>query len=258
MTPSRLRWRPCDACGDVETVPIGRSAGRIAAGDVAASIPLPPFDQSAVDGYGIRADDLDRPTTKAFRRPGRPSQARSQPAPPERGEVVRLLTGAPVPHDVEAVVMEEKVQYLRADVRLRPSAERGMNIRRRGEDVGAGSTILAAGTVIDARHVAILAASGISKISVRRRIAVGILSTGNELVAAGHTLGTHQIHDSNGPMLAALLDAPALRITPLGRCRDDRGRLEPAARADGALLRSPRLLRRGLRKRRGPHRRRGS
>lgn len=100
-----------------------------------------------------------------------------------------------------------------------------MNIRRRGEDVGAGSTILAARTVIDARHVAILAASGVPNIKVCRRIAVGVLSTGSELVAARHSLGQHQIHDSNGPMLAALVGGPALRVTPLGRCRDDRGRL---------------------------------
>ena len=211
--------------GDVETVPIGRSAGRIAAGDIAASIPLPPFDQSAVDGYGIRADDLDGITTKVFRQVGTTFAGAVCSAYPERGEVVRLLTGAPIPRDVDAVVMEEKVQITGGCVAFGRLPEHGMNIRRRGEDVGAGSTILAAGTVIDARHVAILAASGVSKITVRRRIAVGILSTGNELVAAGHTLGTHQIHDSNGPMLAALLDAPALRITPLGRCRDDRGRL---------------------------------
>lgn len=211
--------------GDDEVVPIGRSAGRIAASDVAASIPLPPFDQSAVDGYGIRADDLDGTATKAFRQAGTTFAGAVQLAHPERGEVVRLLTGAPVPHGVDAVVMEEKVRISRGHVAFARLPERGMNIRRRGEDVGVGSTILEAGTVIDARHVAILAASGVSKITVRRRIAVGILSTGNELVAVGHTLGTHQIHDSNGPMLAALLGAPALRITPLGRCRDDRGRL---------------------------------
>lgn len=101
----------------------------------------------------------------------------------------------------------------------------GHSVGRVAANVGLGSTILASGTVIDARHVAILAASGVAKINVRRRIDVGILSTGNELVPAGRALGQHQIHDSNGPMLSALLGSPALRVTPLGRCRDDRSRL---------------------------------
>ena len=224
---------------DVEAVPIGCGVGRITATDVAASIPLPPFDQSAVDGYGIRGDDLGSTPTKAFRQAGMTFAGATQPERPERGEVVRLLTGAPVPPDVDAVVMEEKVQITGGRVAFARAPERGMNIRRRGEDVGAGSTILAAGTVIDARHVAILAASGVSRISVRRRIAVGILSTGSELVAVGRTLGPHQIHDSNGPMLAALLAEPALRVTPLGRCRDDRGRL---ARRLAQMARSYDLL----------------
>ncbi|EIG62867.1 gephyrin-like molybdotransferase Glp [Bradyrhizobium sp. WSM1253] len=210
---------------DVETVRSGRSAGRIAAGDVAASIPLPPFDQSAVDGYGIRSDDLDAAPDTAFRQAGVTFAGAPWSVHPERGEVVRLLTGAPVPADIDAVVMEEKVRIAGGRVAFSRPPEPGMNIRRRGEDVGAGSTILAAGTVIDARHVAILAASGVSNIKVRRRIEVGILSTGSELVPASRPLGQHQIHDSNGPMLAALLAGPALRVTPLGRCRDDRGRL---------------------------------
>ena len=210
---------------EVESVPIGRSAGRVAANDVAASIPLPPFDQSAVDGYGIRGDDFDVVTAKVFRQAGMTFAGALHPARPERGDVVRLLTGAPVPPDVDAVVMEEKVQIRGGCIAFARPAERGMNIRRRGEDVGAGSTILAAGTVIDARHVAILAAAGVFRINVRCTIEVGILSTGNELVPAGRTLGPHQIHDSNGPMLAALLGGPALHVTPLGRCRDDRGRL---------------------------------
>lgn len=208
-----------------ESLPIGRSVGRIAASDVAASMPLPPFDQSAVDGYGLRRDDLAAATTKGFRQAGMTLAGAVQTTHPDPGEVVRLLTGAPVPPDVAAVVMEEKVRISGTDVHFGLPAESGLNIRRRGEDVGAGSTIVEAGTVIDARHVAILAASGVSNIVVRRLIEVGVLSTGNELVPSGRPLGLHQIHDSNGPMLAALLQTPALRVTSLGRCRDDRDRL---------------------------------
>jgi molybdopterin molybdotransferase len=208
-----------------ETLPLRRSVGRVAAGDVVASMPLPPFDQSAVDGYGIRHDDLATATVKGFRRAGTTVAGASRTACPNPGEAVRLLTGAPIPLGVDAVVMQEKVRSVGAALTFDQLAESGLNIRRRGEDVGAGSTIVETGTVIDARHVAILAGSGIFKMEVRRRIDVGVLSTGSELVPAGRPLASNQIYDSNGPMLAALLDAPALCLTSLGRCRDDRGRL---------------------------------
>jgi len=208
-----------------ETLPLRGSVGRVAACDVAASMPLPPFDQSAVDGYGIRYDDLATATGKGFRQAGTTFAGASHTACPNPGEAVRLLTGAPIPFGVDAVVMEEKVRVVGAEITFDRLTESGLNIRRRGEDVGAGSTIVETGTVIDARHMAILAASGVSKVKVRRQIEVGVLSTGSELAAAGQPLAMHQIHDSNGPMLAALLDAPALRVTSLGRCRDDRGRL---------------------------------
>jgi molybdopterin molybdotransferase len=207
-----------------EELRIRDSVGRVVAGEVAAAMPLPPFDQSAVDGYGIRREDLAA-AAKVLRHVATTFAGASHTVGPGTGEAVRLLTGAPIPPGVDAVVMEEKVRILGTQVTLSRPAESGLNIRRRGEDVGPGSTIVEAGTVIDARHIAILSASGVSKVRVRRRIEVGVLSTGSELVAAGRPLGMHQIHDSNGPMLAALLEAPALRVTSLGRCRDDRGRL---------------------------------
>jgi len=222
-----------------ETLPLRGSVGRVAACDVAASMPLPPFDQSAVDGYGIRCDDLATATGKGFRQAGTTFAGASHTACPNPGEAVRLLTGAPIPLGVDAVVMEEKALIVGAEITFDRLAESGLNIRRRGEDVGAGSTIVETGTVIDARHMAIMAASGVSKVKVRRQIDVGVLSTGNELVPAGRPLAMHQIHDSNGPMLAALLETPALRVTSLGRCRDDRGRL---ARRLGQIARSYDLL----------------
>jgi len=98
--------------------------------------------------------------TKGFRQAGMTFAGASHMTHPDRGEVVRLLTGAPIPPDVDAVVMEEKVRLAGTDVHFVQPAESGLNIRRRGEDVDAGSTIVEAGTMIDARHVAILAASG--------------------------------------------------------------------------------------------------
>jgi len=208
-----------------ETISIRLCAGRVSACDITASLPLPPFDQSAVDGYGLRRDDLATATKKPFRQVGTSFAGASHSACPKTGEVVRLMTGAAIPFGVGAVMMEEKIRLVGRDVVFDRTVESGLNIRRRGEDVAISSRIVEIGTTIDARHVAILAASGVSTINVRRQIKVGILSTGSELVPVNQPLGSHQIYDSNGPMLTALLDAPALRVTQLGRCRDERGRL---------------------------------
>jgi molybdopterin molybdotransferase len=208
-----------------EMLPVRRSVGRVAARDVIASMPLPPFDQSAVDGYGIRNEELATATGMGFRLAGTILAGASHTACPNPGEAVRLFTGAPIPLGIDAVVMEEQVRFVGVELTFDRLAESGLNIRRRGEDVGAGSTIVETGTVVDARHVAILAGSGIFKMEVRRRIDVGVLSTGSELVPAGRPLALNHIYDSNGPMLAALLEAPAICVTSLGRCRDDRGRL---------------------------------
>jgi molybdopterin molybdotransferase len=208
-----------------ETIPLRACAGRVTTAAALSAIPLPPFDQSAVDGYGIHADDVGEAKTGPFRIVGR-LVAGSQRTPTlGKGEAVRLLTGAAIPKGVAAVVMEEKATAGEQDVTIGRPAEAGLNIRRAGEDVGEHTEIIEAGTLIDARHVAILAASGAAHVTVRRRINVAVLSTGDELVRAGRGRHKHQIYDSNGPMLQALFASPAVELRGLGCCADDPARL---------------------------------
>jgi molybdopterin molybdotransferase len=208
-----------------ETVPLRSCAGRVTAASVSSSIPLPPFDQSAVDGYGFHADDIAAGRTGPFRLVGKlVAGARGAPALAP-GEAVRLLTGAATPKGVAAVVMEEKATEREQRVTIGRPAEAGLNIRRAGEDVGERSEIIEAGTLIDARHVAILAASGATHLAVRRRVKVAVLSTGDELVPAGRRRHQYQICDSNGPMLQALFASPAVDLRMLGCCPDDPTRL---------------------------------
>jgi molybdopterin molybdotransferase len=135
-----------------ETIPLRACAGRVTTAAALSAIPLPPFDQSAVDGYGIQADDVGQAKTGPFRIVDR-LVAGSQPTPTlGKGEAVRLLTGAAIPKGVAAVVMEEKATAGEQDVTIGRPAEAGLNIRRTGEDVGEHADIIEAGTLIDARH----------------------------------------------------------------------------------------------------------
>ena len=208
-----------------ELVPLRACPGRITTADVTSHIPLPPFDQSAVDGYGIQVEDVVGARTGPFRLTGR-IVAGSQRTPPlAPGEVVRLLTGAAIPKGVAAVVMEEKATAHDLSVSIGKPAESGLNIRRAGEDVGERTVIIEAGILLDARHVAILAASGATHVAVKRRVKVAVLSNGDELTRAGRARHQHQIYDSNGPMLQALFSSTALELRMLGCCPDDPNRL---------------------------------
>jgi molybdopterin molybdotransferase len=208
-----------------EIVPLRTCAGRVTAASVLSAVPLPPFDQSAVDGYGLHVADVASGKTGPFRLVGRlVAGARRAPALAP-GEAVRLLTGAAIPKDVAAVVMEEKASECELQVTIGRPAEAGLNIRRAGEDVAERSEIIESGTLIDARHIAILAASSATHLAVRRRAKVAVLSTGDELVPAGRRRHQHQICDSNGPMLQALFASPAVDLRMLGCCPDDPARI---------------------------------
>ena len=142
-----------------QSLSIGLANGRILASDAATAIPLPPFDNSAVDGYGIASDDVER--TPLQLSVTSQTTAGAPPGPALRaGEALRILTGAVVPPGVAAIVMDEMCKRDGDRLTVTVSVPSAMNIRHRGEDVAAGSTIVSAGTVLDPRHIAILAAAG--------------------------------------------------------------------------------------------------
>ncbi|WP_135469002.1 molybdopterin molybdotransferase MoeA [Crenalkalicoccus roseus] len=210
--------RPVDGA---ETVRLDQAAGRVLAEPPRAATALPPFDQSAMDGYGLAAADLA--PGAAPPRLARRIAAGDAPGPAlAPGEAVRLLTGAALPEGVVAVVMEEHVALREGRVHARRLPRAGENIRRRGEDVAAGEALAAPGTRLDARHVALLAAAGVAAARVRRRVRVALLSNGNELRAAGAARSGAAVHDSNRPMLRALLAArPEIACADLGLLPDE-------------------------------------
>ncbi|WP_132254345.1 gephyrin-like molybdotransferase Glp [Methylobacterium segetis] len=208
-----------------ETIPLGLADGRIAAGDVTARIDLPPFRNSAVDGYAVRYDDLapDGETQLPLR--GRLAAGASAEAVSAAGAAVRIFTGAPMPADADTVFMQEDVRLEGDGVVLPAGLKRGANSRPAGEDLARGAVAIPAGRRLTPQDLALAAATGHAGIRVRRRLKVALFSTGNELIAPGEALGPGAIHDSNRVMLAALLTRLGVEVDDLGILRDEGGTL---------------------------------
>lgn len=216
-----------------ETVSLWSALGRVATADCRSSVALPRFDNAAVDGYGLHAADLERAGPLTLAVAGRAAAGGAAPTPLEPGTAVRILTGARVPEGVAAVVLEERTSRTGDEVRVPQPPALGANIRRRGEDVAPGTVVVARGATLDARHLAIAASAGIGRIAVRRRLRVGVLSTGDELADVGREPGEAGIVDTNRPMLLSLLAAPAVEAVDLGILADQPETIA-AALADAA------------------------
>jgi len=222
---------------------IADAVGLVLAADVVTAEPVPPFANSAMDGYALRAADTAGASADA---PVRLAVVDELPAgrAPEvavgPGEAIRIMTGAPMPDGADAIVMVERTARDGDDgVLVQAVAGVGDHVRHPGGDLEAGQTVFTAGTVIGPAHVGVLASVGADTVAVHRRVRVGVLSTGDELVEHG-ALAPGQIRDSNRPMLRALAAAAGGEVVDLGLARDDEalivGVLEDAfARCDAVL-----------------------
>ncbi|HEX9049591.1 MAG TPA: gephyrin-like molybdotransferase Glp [Anaeromyxobacter sp.] len=214
-----------------EIVPALEAVGRVLAEDVRAPFDLPRWDNSAMDGFALRAQDADRPG--GLRVSGYVPAGTTPAGAVAEGTAVRVLTGAPIPPGADAVVPVEHTEEQGGTVRpLRPIGA-GQNVRRRGEDIRAGEVVLAAGTVLGPAELSALASCSRLAVPVVRRARVAILSTGDELVEPGAPLAPGLIHDSNAWALAAAVRQAGGVPAALGIARDDREALR-------------RLLREGL------------
>ncbi|MDQ1724466.1 MAG: molybdopterin molybdotransferase [Frankiaceae bacterium] len=203
------------------TVPLAKALGCVLAAPVRAATPLPPYDSSAMDGYGVRAADVALvPVTLAVldaAPAGSPAALTELPA----GACVRILTGGLVPPYVDAVVAVEQTDGGRTTVRIDVSAPVGQSIRRAGEELPAGAVVIPAGRRLSPAGIMAAAAAGSGTVTVFRRPRVAVLSTGDELVAAGSPLGLGQLPDSNGPGLAAAVRAAGGEVVAVEHAPDD-------------------------------------
>jgi molybdenum cofactor synthesis domain-containing protein len=209
-------------------VAIGDALGLVPATPVVAPHPVPPFTNSAMDGYAVRADDVvGSPVDLTVLEdvPAGRVAARSV----VKGTAIKIMTGAPIPDGADAVVRVEDTSQSGEIVTIKVGVPSGTSVRAAGGDVEAGTEVINTGIRLTPAHIGVLANLGIARVAVHRRPRVALASTGDELVPVdGPALGPGQIRDSNRPMLAAMLIELGVQVIDLGRIPDDAAALRSA------------------------------
>ena len=229
----------------VVRLPLARCAGLALADSVTSPLPLPPFDNSAMDGYAVRALDVAGAREDA---PVELPVAEDLPAgrtdgpPLQPGTAHRIMTGAPMPPGADAVVPVERTDGGRHRVRIAAPPDPGAHVRKAGDDVATGDVVLPAGTLLGPAQLGVAAAVGCAELPVHRRVRVLVLSTGSELVPPGQPLQHGQIYESNATLLAAAVREAGGEAEQLHFVPDDAAALDAtlatalAQRLDGVDL----------------------
>ncbi|MFM7616539.1 MAG: gephyrin-like molybdotransferase Glp [Actinomycetes bacterium] len=243
---AEVRAEVIDAVGPLAPVrlPIADAAGLVLAEPIAATEDVPPFANTAMDGYAVRAADTagateDAPVTLQVVADLPAGHAPVVPVGP--GEAVRIMTGAPIPDGADAIVPVERTSRDCATrVQIHGPAGSGAHIRPAGGDVAAGDAVFAPGVVLGPAAVGVLASLGVVAVAAHPRPCVAVLATGDELVDGDAPLAPGQIRNSNGPMVRALVAEAGCEVIDLGIARDDEAALEAmlldaAARCDAIV-----------------------
>ena len=206
---------------------VNEALGLVTAVDVIAEESLPPFANTAMDGFAVRSSDLSEVPTQlriveTIAAGHNPLEVVGQ------GEASRIMTGAPVPDGADAIVMVEKTTVDGDIVTVEIAVDPGNHIRPAGDDVAVGETVFAAGTPLTAGHLGVLCSLGITEIETYPRLRVGVMSTGDELVEGDVTLAPGQIRDSNRRTLLSLLSSDGFEPVDLGLLPDDETLIEEA------------------------------
>ncbi|MGH8549154.1 MAG: molybdopterin molybdotransferase MoeA [Methylococcales bacterium] len=212
-----------------ERVPLHAAPGRVLAGDIVSGANVPAHTNSAVDGYAIRCSDLSRTegglefkvidTALA----GQPLRSRLKPM-----TAIRIMTGAIIPEGADCVVMQEHVEIMRDSIKIHSRCKAGENIRAAGEDLQIGETVLSTGRLCGPADIGLIASLGIGEVNVRRRVRVGVVSTGSEIKSIGTHLDEGDVFDSNRYTLHAALRQLPVDVSDYGIVPDDKNQIEEA------------------------------
>lgn len=204
------------ACAQPETVPLSQALGRVLAEPVVSGVQVPPFDNSAVDGYAVHLGSLAGSSCSISQR----IPAGASPESLVAGTAARIFTGAVVPLQADAVVMQEDCREEGGRVFLPERIEPGQNIRPAGQDIERGQVILPAGRALRPQDLGLIASVGQAEVVVYRPVTVGILSTGDELVEPGASLQPGQIFNSNRYQLKGMLESCGFSVVDSGIVAD--------------------------------------
>jgi molybdopterin molybdotransferase len=235
----RLIMERIDPVAETETVSLLAARGRVVAHDIVAPLSLPPFDNSAVDGYAVRHADLDPAKETRLNVSERVTAGHAATHALAAGEAIRIFTGAPMPPGADTVFMQEDCRVEGGTVIVPAGLAVGANRRLAGEDLRPGAVMLPAGRRLTEQHVALAAAVGITMLPVRRRVRVAVFSTGDEIVEPGAQRPQAALFDANRYLLAGLIERLGASSTDLGILPDDAEKLERAiatAAADHDLV----------------------
>ena len=225
---ARLMAEQVPPINEIETVGLAEAMGRVVAADVLAPIPLPSFDNSAVDGYAVRHADIAMRGETRLKLAGRVQAGAKSKRAIGAGEAFRIFTGAPMPLGADTVYMQEDCRVEAEAVLVPAGLKRGANRRLVGEDLRQNAVALPAGRRLAPADVSLAAAVGLRSLQVRRRPRVAIFSTGDEIVEPGGKPGPGGLFDANRYLLIGLLRALGAETADLGILADDIGAITAA------------------------------
>ena len=218
----------------VEKLPVRAALGRVLAKDIVSPINVPSHDNSAMDGYAVRSDDLGAGEPVTLTEIGTAYAGREFSGEVKRGQCARVMTGAVMPKNTDTVIIQEAVTVAGNRISIPPGQDRGQNRRLAGEDLAKGKSALKAGRLLRPADLGLLASLGFGTVSVRRKLKVAFFSTGDELVSVGKKLKAGEVYDSNRYTLWGMLERLGCDVIDLGVVRDDPKKLEAAFRKAAA------------------------
>ncbi len=209
-----------------ESIALRTSLGRILSADILSPANVPNYDNSAMDGYAFNADDVAADTATKLKVIGTVYAGKSFDSALKSGECVRIMTGGMMPISANTVAMQERVMVEGDHIILTEAPKRGMNVRYAGEDLQQGQRVLAAGHLMRAADLGLIASLGIAEVLVCRKLKVAFFSTGDELAGVGDVLKTGQVYDSNRYTLYGMLSRMGVEIIDMGAIADAPALLE--------------------------------